>query len=281
MSGWIKLHRSLLEWEWYDDVNVMRLFLHCILKANHKDKKHKGTLVLRGSFLTGFDVLSKQTGISVQSIRTAVSKLESTNDLTRQSTSKGTVLTVINYSKYQDDDREVTSQLTSESTNHQQTSNKPSTSNNKGNNIRMEEPTREYSAPAPDQNSIDSSISSTGEPLPAAKMTYTELMKKVNELRPEWSTPSAWSYAEQRILAEGVGEQMLELTDEQWKLLKQYLKTPLERGKGFWRPTGRNQLCRSFSDVWGHVVRWAEKTPHLQKKLKPKIDPDDELAQFD
>jgi len=146
MSGWIKLHRSLLEWEWYDDVNVMRLFLHCILKANHKDKKHKGTLVLRGSFLTGFDVLSKQTGISVQSIRTSVSKLESTNDLTRQSTSKGTVLTVINYNKYQDDDREVTNQLTSEPTNQQQTSNKPSTSNNKGNNIRIEEESKE--APA-------------------------------------------------------------------------------------------------------------------------------------
>ena len=73
MSGWIKLHRSLLEWEWYDDVNVMRLFLHCILKSNHKDNKHKVTLVLRLSFLTGFDVFSKQTGISVQSIRTSVS----------------------------------------------------------------------------------------------------------------------------------------------------------------------------------------------------------------
>jgi hypothetical protein len=39
MSGWIKIHRSILEWEWYEDTNTFRLFMHLILKANHKDRK--------------------------------------------------------------------------------------------------------------------------------------------------------------------------------------------------------------------------------------------------
>ena len=139
MSGWIKLHRSLLEWEWYDDVNVMRLFLHCILKANHKDKKHKGTLVLRGSFLTGFDVLSKETGLSVRQVRTALTKLESTSEVTRVATSKGQAVTVVNYNKYQNDDRQATSGATSNMTNQRQATDKPTTTNKNEKKERMEE----------------------------------------------------------------------------------------------------------------------------------------------
>ena len=33
MSGWIKIHRKITEWEWYDDVNTFRLFMHLILKS--------------------------------------------------------------------------------------------------------------------------------------------------------------------------------------------------------------------------------------------------------
>ena len=43
-QGWIKIHRQLLEWEWYDDLNVKVLgYLYTLLlKANHKAKKYKG-----------------------------------------------------------------------------------------------------------------------------------------------------------------------------------------------------------------------------------------------
>ena len=38
-GGFIKLYRSMLQWEWYDDVNVKVLFLHLLLKANYEEKK--------------------------------------------------------------------------------------------------------------------------------------------------------------------------------------------------------------------------------------------------
>ena len=44
-KGWIKLHRQFLEWEWYDEPNCTRVFLHCLLKANHKDKRYSTTSV--------------------------------------------------------------------------------------------------------------------------------------------------------------------------------------------------------------------------------------------
>jgi len=129
-NGWIKLHRSLLEWEWYDDINVMRVFLHCLLMANHKDKKYRGSVVERGSFLTGRDTLASQTGLTVQQIRTSLNKLKSTNELTIKSSKQGTVIQVVSYDKYQE--------VTNESTTHQPDSNQIVTTNKKNKNKKNE-----------------------------------------------------------------------------------------------------------------------------------------------
>ena len=129
-QGWIKLHRGLLEWEWYDDVNVMRVFLHCLLKANHADRRYRGNVVKRGTFLTGRDLLSIETGLTVQQVRTSLDKLKSTNELTIKSSRQGTVIEVVNYDKYQ--------AVTNESTNDQPTSNQRVTSNKKEKNDKNE-----------------------------------------------------------------------------------------------------------------------------------------------
>lgn len=122
-NGWIKLHRGLLDWEWYDDNNTKILFLHFLLKANHKEKNYRGTLVKVGSFLTGISLLSKETGLTSQQIRTAIKKLKSTNEITNETSSQGTVIQLVNYKKYQ--------VVTNEITNEQQTSNKRVTTNKK------------------------------------------------------------------------------------------------------------------------------------------------------
>ena len=119
--GWIKLHRSLLDWEWYDDVNVTRLFLHCLFKANHKDKKYRGSVVQRGTFLTGRDLLAVETGLSVRQVRTSLSKLKSTNELTIKTSRQGTVIEVVNYDRFQD--------APNKATNERPTSDQQATSN--------------------------------------------------------------------------------------------------------------------------------------------------------
>ena len=126
--GWIKIHRQFLDWEWYDDNNTKILFLHLLLKANHKPKKYRGKLIEIGQLITGLEVLSNQTGLSIQKIRTAISKLKSTNEITIKTSSKGTVIQIVNYAKYQI--------VTNELTNHQQTNNKPSTTNKNVKNIK-------------------------------------------------------------------------------------------------------------------------------------------------
>lgn len=129
-QGWVKIHRQLLEWEWYDDLNVKVLFFHLLLKANHKPKKYKGKLIEVGQLVTGLEVLANDTGLSIQKIRTAIYKLKSTNEITIKSSSKGTVIQIVNYTKYQI--------VTNQPTNEQQTSNKPSTTNKNVKNVKNE-----------------------------------------------------------------------------------------------------------------------------------------------
>ncbi|MCP4802640.1 MAG: hypothetical protein GY891_07230 [Bacteroidetes bacterium] len=114
-TGWIKLHRQLLEWEWYDDINTSRLFIHLMLTANHKDNNWRGIQIKRGSRLTSLDKLSSETNLSVSKIRTAIKKLISTNEIASKSHSQHTVFTMINYDMYQDDDKQNDKPVTNES----------------------------------------------------------------------------------------------------------------------------------------------------------------------
>jgi len=100
-SGWVKLHRGLLDWEWYGDMPVCRLFLHLLITANYEDSNYKGHKIKRGQVVIGRNALSEQTGLSPQQVRTALIKLKSTNEVTTTSTSKFSVLTLVNYAIYQ------------------------------------------------------------------------------------------------------------------------------------------------------------------------------------
>lgn len=123
-SGYIKIYRKILEWEWYSDINTKTVFLHLLLTVNYKPFKWKGHLIGRGERVASFNTLSKEIGLSVQSVRTAISHLELTGEITRRKIPECTIISIKNYDEYQ----ESTSELTGESTNDQQAANKRPTS---------------------------------------------------------------------------------------------------------------------------------------------------------
>lgn len=115
-TGFISLHRSILSWEWYGDVNTRCLFIHLLLTAQYQDRRVKGKLVKRGQRLCSVQMLCEELGISPQKIRTALDHLKSTGEITSQSGPKGTVITIKNYARFQT--------ATNRATNNQQTDNK-------------------------------------------------------------------------------------------------------------------------------------------------------------
>ena len=125
-TGWIKLHRNITGWEWYHDTNTFRVFVHLLLRANHEDKKWEGHMVKRGQVIIGRKTLAEETNLSEQNIRTALNHLKSTNEITTKPTNKFTLVTIINYDKYQGDTN-CPNQQNDQQDNQRLTSNQPAT----------------------------------------------------------------------------------------------------------------------------------------------------------
>lgn len=135
-DGWIKLHRSFLDWEWFTCPKTCQVFIYCMLRANHTDTKWRGVPVKRGQFLTSYEKLSSGTGLSVRNIRTALKNLESTGEVTRESTSQLTKLTICKYGIYNNSDSQGDKPTDKQATNERQTNDKQATTDKKEKNLK-------------------------------------------------------------------------------------------------------------------------------------------------
>jgi DNA-binding transcriptional MerR regulator len=125
MSGWIRIHRQFLNWEWFNKSEAVHLFMYLVLKANHKDGFWQGNEIKRGQLITSFGKISTDTNISLQTIRTLLKKFEKTNEINMQTTNKFTRVTICKYDSYQTENEETNTKAT----NKQQTTNTQLTTN--------------------------------------------------------------------------------------------------------------------------------------------------------
>lgn len=126
MSGWIKLHRSLLDWEWYDDQNTTRLLIHFLISVNFEDKIWKGIHIKKGQLIFSWETLSKATGLTVQQLRSSMKRLEISKEIIREATNKFQLVTLVKWDKLQSEDKKTTSkqQANKQSNNKQSTTTK-------------------------------------------------------------------------------------------------------------------------------------------------------------
>lgn len=101
MEGYVKLHRAILQWEWYKDQNTKCLFIHLLLKACFDECQHKGNILFRGQIVTSLSKLSEQTGLSLRQVRTSLDKLQRSSEITVDTNNKHTLITVCKYEDYQ------------------------------------------------------------------------------------------------------------------------------------------------------------------------------------
>lgn len=130
MSGWIKLHKNMLEWEWYHDTNCRLVFLHLLLTVNYKPSRFEGQTIEPGSRVCGYPTLAAEIGISVRSLRTVFYKLKATGELTVKTHSKYSIVSITNWKKYQAVDSQPSPELTGE----RQASDRPATTSKEYNN---------------------------------------------------------------------------------------------------------------------------------------------------
>ncbi len=135
-GGFIKLYRSMLKWEWYDDNNVKILFLHLLLKANYENKKWHGVEVEKGCFLTTKSKLAKETGLSIQQVKTCLEKLKRTGEITCKATKQYTMIQIEKYGFFQSHEQRNNSQSNLLITNEQPTSNPQATDEQPTSNLR-------------------------------------------------------------------------------------------------------------------------------------------------
>ena len=107
-QGWIKLHRSSLEHWIHDDRPFCRFgaWVDMLLMANHELKKFPGKVgivaVEKGQLLTSLRSLSARWGWSKDKVTYFLNLLESDEMITRNIDANGTLVTIVNYSVYQD-----------------------------------------------------------------------------------------------------------------------------------------------------------------------------------
>ena len=125
-NGWIKLHRKILDWEWFTSPSTLQLFIYLLLRANKEDKKWRGILIKRGQLVTSVATISEETKLSTQQVRTSLNRLKSTNEITSKTTNRFTLVTVCKYESYQlyDETEQQTKQQALQQTNNKQITNK-------------------------------------------------------------------------------------------------------------------------------------------------------------
>lgn len=148
MSGWIKLHRKITEWEWYSDANTFRVFMHLLLTANYEDKRWRNIDVKRGQIITGRMELAQTLRLSERQIRTALDKLKMSGVITIKTTNQYSLITVENYSCFQDFSTEnvqpkaqqPTNQKSAESPINDQTRVRPMSTTQEEKNLKLKYP---------------------------------------------------------------------------------------------------------------------------------------------
>lgn len=111
-DGYIKLYRKMMKWGWYTDTNAKCVFLHLLFLAQYEACFYRGIELEVGQAVTSIREISLQTGISVQSVRTAINHLKSTQEITQCTHGKFSVFTIKNYIEYQGANTETNNQVT-------------------------------------------------------------------------------------------------------------------------------------------------------------------------
>ena len=99
VPDWIKLYRKIEQWNWYSNPKMVHLLVHFLIKAKPVQLGNDFVFQLE----TSYTLLNRETGITVQSLRTCIKKMQTDGVITFQPspTNLLSIITICNYGNYQ------------------------------------------------------------------------------------------------------------------------------------------------------------------------------------
>ncbi|HCX8692123.1 TPA: DnaD domain protein, partial [Staphylococcus aureus] len=133
MTGWIKLHRKLLDSPIFQNEKLFKVFAYCLMKASHKDHTQLvGRRVVeleKGQFVFGRKRASEELRLKESTVRDYIKLLENLGTIVVKSDNKFSVITVVNWAIYQSMEENSDSKNDNKSTTNGQQINNKSTTN--------------------------------------------------------------------------------------------------------------------------------------------------------
>jgi hypothetical protein len=115
-NGYIKVFRSIMDKGWYKDSECVALWLHLLLKANHKGAEfmlgYSIIKLLPGQLVTGRKALSYETGISESKIERILKLFEIEQQIEQQTNSRNRIITILSWDAYQKSEQQMDSPRT-------------------------------------------------------------------------------------------------------------------------------------------------------------------------
>ncbi len=110
-TGWIKLHRKLLQNPIFTSEKGLKVWIWCLLRSNHQENEVYVGLekvsVKSGEFIFGRDSASLELGMKPSTVRNWIQALKKDSYVDIKTTSKYSVISIKNWIDYQDVDSQV------------------------------------------------------------------------------------------------------------------------------------------------------------------------------
>ena len=106
-NGWIKMHRTLLESSIFDDAELLRVLIYCVLQASYRELRvpvGRQVITLQpGQLLYGRKAVSSRLGIGESKLRGLMNQLEQMGIIAVESSNRYSIVTILQWDAYQNE----------------------------------------------------------------------------------------------------------------------------------------------------------------------------------
>ena len=143
MSGWISLHRKILDNPIVcKDSDYFSVWCYLLLKATHKNIEvlfgGKKIILKSGQLITGRKIIAEKFNISESKVQRILKTFEIEQQIEQQKSNKNRLISILNWNNYQQNEQQIEQQVNNKRTTNEQqvnTNNNNNNINNNNNNI--------------------------------------------------------------------------------------------------------------------------------------------------